>query len=455
LKSFEAFEAYFTGNKNLFEVNDEITLLFFDYFTEFSAQEKQNIYNKKHENNQIIQCELQEVLDKINNMIEKIICVLDNRLLSLDPFLLISFIESLWKINYYSNNKIWIKLEYILVRTNLLRNISMDFYYIVLKAFEGFFNREDSTILPDEIFEVVEYNSILTFKDAEGQKLFKKVNEKLIVFDKNFNYSLDKYKKEGLIFPLINTSKNRKISFLNANNIKNPNQNIFIMRNCKEEDDSPFQEFSEIESFHLKYFFNLCETFCCFAKNLEGSQDFYKFFIELIFTADNIQIFYNIFIFIFLYDSNPQNNHESNCQFKIMNNKLFECLVNLYFSTILIQENVYNKNYLKEFLKEIESIVLEIFSNLAVNLNRLHFDKTIFSVNSQPNLIYLNIDHKNYILNNCSFDREQNKFLLFRHDEFQIFNMITDEMRDILLWCFCKRKLLEQNKYLIDILSIN
>jgi len=449
--SVEKFNSYYIKNKVQLENNFEILLLFLDYFTDFCKKNKHNILIREKEENKTSRDEFNIFVAQSNTLIDNIVIILEEKLLTLDPFLLISLIESLYKIKYFSNNKIWVKLEYILLRTNLLRNISIDFYYIILKAFECFFNREDSTILADEIFEVVEYNTILISKDSENENPFKKLLENFKGFENYFFSALERFKKEGEIFTLIQASITKQTNRIN----NNLNQNILIINNNSPKFKSS-EDFCEIENFHLKYFFNICEMYYCFAKNLEGSQDLYRLFIEKFFNEENIQIFKNIFFCFVLENDHIHQRSDKiqyDCKLEIINSKLFECLINLYFSSILIYDNVCNKNFIIDFIKKIEHFILEIFMNLEKHLNRLLNDNIMFTNNSDSVTLYLNIDNKIFHFNNCIVDKLKKKYFFFSYNEFMISNIMKDETRTILLWSLSKRNIIKDNDFLINILS--
>jgi len=57
-------------------------------------------------------------------------------------------------------------------------------------------------------------------------------------------------------------------------------------------------------------------------------------------------------------------------------------------------------------------------------------------------------------MHNCFYFKRDKKFILFKNDELKINNLMNNETRDILIWSLCKRDILKDNEYLINILSI-
>lgn len=520
-KSFAEFDFYLENNKQKLANENEILLLYFDYLAEFNLKIKNlklNNFSKDTEtegftiNAETNLTRVSSELDRINcfSIIEKIINLIEEKLLSLDPFLIISFIESLHKSRYYSSNKIWIKLEYILLRTNMLRNISMDYYFIISNAFEYYFNREDSTILADEIFELIEYNFILSMKETQTEKVFlNKLNEDFKIFENNFIHSFEKFYKINSIIPLFQTNSNTHSGTNNTNSSSNHlfysdkldfkgsqvfddvlHNNFYIIYNKHssftnvDADFSIIKEFKEFENSQLKKFWNLCKLFYSFAKNLEGSCDFYKVFIDKIFSLENLQIFNNILISLIIYDysaneqisqgigsgniTNKLYSNKNICEFRIVNEKLFETVVSLYFSSVLIQENTCNKAFISYLISNLELFILNLFKNFDKHLKKLMNQKTITighnnssHHNENSNIepislvysdLYLHHGGEKILIHNVKY-LEQGKKFIFIPNSLQQESFINEETKEILLWCFAKRNLINDNHYLLYLLS--
>jgi hypothetical protein len=142
--------------------------------------------------------------------VSNIVYLYENKMYNLEPIYLLSLIESLNKFNYYEDNKIWILIESILARTNIVREIDVTMYYIILKAFEYFFINKDTTISAEDIYEIVEYNTINKLKKYDKIKIGEynlNLIDLYLLFGKNLEGSAELYKNlfEKIILPNIKT----------------------------------------------------------------------------------------------------------------------------------------------------------------------------------------------------------------------------------------------------------
>ena len=323
----------------------------------------------------------------------------------------------------------------------------MDFYFIILKAYEYYFIREDSTILADEIFELIEYNCLLKFKDPE-EKIFEKIKKNLQNFQNNFIFSLQKFTEKNIFSPIILLPLKNRFSFGLNENIYN--QNICLVKNIN--NFSINEEIKIFEENFLKSFFNSCELYYVFSKNLEGSKDFYKNFLEKIYDFENLKIFENIFVGVVITHENTKDNIGL-CEIKILNQKLFECLVNLYFSSILVYDNVCNKIFISEFIEKLERFILNIFDNFEKNLKSLLEKNILISVKEEKANLIMRIPEGEYLVKNCVFNENSKIFVFFEIEETEEYDIFTEETRSLLLWCFAKRNILNTNPYLKNIFS--
>jgi hypothetical protein len=189
LTNFDSFNNFYSNYENILENDIEKKLYFLDYYSTFIEQE-QNL--KKFE--------LKE--DIYKNLADKIYMTLRlAEVKTLNNIYILSLIESLNKMNYYGNTvgKLWITLEYIILRTDFLKNIPITNYSIILKAFQPFFMFKDTTttISAEEVFEAVEYQIILRLKSIKEIDIenLQKYIEIYILFGKNMEGSVELYSK--------------------------------------------------------------------------------------------------------------------------------------------------------------------------------------------------------------------------------------------------------------------
>lgn len=185
LKNFnkeEEFNNFYAENKNYIDTNLELSLLFLEHFSDYN-------YNLSYEK-------------KLNKNIENIpidllFFNLEKDLLNLDAIYVLSLLESLYKLNYYSQNKIWIKIQYIILKTDFVKNIELEYHFIILKAFQNFFNISETTVSVEEIFEAIEYHTILKLKQIKKYNLdentMANIIELYVLFCKNLEGSEELY----------------------------------------------------------------------------------------------------------------------------------------------------------------------------------------------------------------------------------------------------------------------
>jgi len=222
-------------NKSVFERDLEFTLLFLD------------IYASKFDQGQNI--EYFEIAK--NKLVMSIISQVEERILDIDPFFILSFFETITKFKHF-DNKLWLKFEYILIQTNFIYEIDIKYYHLLLKGFENFFSRAKESVIPtEEIFEFIENQLIINIK-------------RLITEEKLYS------------------------------------------------------------SIDLK---NLIDNYIIFGKNLEGSRDLFDLLIKTIREHRNFK------------------------------KTSLDCLICVYFVSILIESNVYSNKTLTSFIKSLESLI--------------------------------------------------------------------------------------------------
>jgi len=205
--NFEELNLIFKNNQNIIDNYIEKRILFLDYFSTLIKNQEidENSNSKKEE------------------MIKELFAGIKiENFKSVDKIFILSLLESLHSLNMYPYeqseiSKLWIGLESLILGTNFLKNISLENYTIILKAFQIFFSIKDSTISAEEIFECVEYQIILTLK-PEDPKIeinnLERYAELFILFAKNLEGSEELY---SLFIQKIFTKENMK--FIQLNNL--------------------------------------------------------------------------------------------------------------------------------------------------------------------------------------------------------------------------------------------
>jgi hypothetical protein len=187
LENISELKNFYSQNKNIVDSYLEKKLLFLDYYTNFASDEQ---------------------IDFTRNILSEI--KIEN-LKVLENMYILSLLESLYNLDYYpyedsdSNcSKLWIGLEYLIIGTNFINNLSIENYGIILQAFQKFFTIKDSTISPEEIFESLEYQIIMGLKKNkiennsginpdQNKSLKSKFVQIFTLFGKNLEGSLELY----------------------------------------------------------------------------------------------------------------------------------------------------------------------------------------------------------------------------------------------------------------------
>jgi hypothetical protein len=179
LSSDLEYRNFYEMNKNNFEGDIESKLLFLDYYSSY--------INETGLKSSFSQSILSNIEEHIPN---------------LEKFHLLSLIESLQKLDFYDENKIWIRIEHILLSTSFLKTIPITYFSLILKAIQPFFSIKNTTISAEEIFETIEYNLILKLKEEsksnegnlklENNKITQIV-ELFVLFAKNLEGSKELY----------------------------------------------------------------------------------------------------------------------------------------------------------------------------------------------------------------------------------------------------------------------
>lgn len=162
-------------------------ILFLDYYTSLVIKEKTDLDS----------IDLTILDDILNDMSVE-------NLKKLDYLYILSLMESLYNLNYYpfihtNKNKIWIVFEYLIIGTKKFKQIPIVLYGIILKSFQKFFSLKNTTISPEEIFEVMEYQLVIFLKNAKSSKFeidiknLNKYAEIYSLFGKNLEGSVELY----------------------------------------------------------------------------------------------------------------------------------------------------------------------------------------------------------------------------------------------------------------------
>ncbi len=214
LNNINLFIDFYKNYQNPIEQEIDKKLLYMDYL---SSYYKNNILSiAPNLKSQLYSDVLTVTIQKLNTNTHK--------LKSLDDIYKLSLMESLMNLNFYpdigGDSKLWITLEYFILRTNFLENIPIENYNLILKSFQKFFVIENVTISAEEIFEKVEYQIILRLKsglnyDKFSQDQLLSFLEIFILFAKNLEGSREMY---NIFLEKILTKKNLiKLSKISIN----------------------------------------------------------------------------------------------------------------------------------------------------------------------------------------------------------------------------------------------
>jgi hypothetical protein len=110
--------------------------------------------------------------------LDEIVNLYSGKLGKLESIYFVSFIESLERFEYF-DNKIWIVIESIILKSSIIKEIDMRYYYIILKGFQQFYHKE-TTISAEDVFEIIEYNTINKLKGLKEIVISTKDDLKLL-----------------------------------------------------------------------------------------------------------------------------------------------------------------------------------------------------------------------------------------------------------------------------------
>ncbi len=182
LDSIQKYNNLFERYKEFFETSHEDYFLYLDHFSSYAYK------------------------NDIKADVKEIIYLHEKNLDFLDPILVISFIESLNKFDYYDDNRIWIILESVLIKGNIVAETDMAMYFVILKSFQYFFAMNETTVSSEDIYEIVEYNIINKLNKSKpiniGQSNVSLIDNYLL-FAKNLEGSKELYHSimEKIIIP--------------------------------------------------------------------------------------------------------------------------------------------------------------------------------------------------------------------------------------------------------------
>jgi hypothetical protein len=160
---------YFGRNRESLVESPEQYFLFLDNLSSFIYNHNDNLHDK--------------VLNEIVNLYS-------DTLGQVEYLYFISFIESLTKLEYY-DNKTWIVVESIILKSNIVKMVDMRFYYIILKGFRHFYRVNDTTISAEDVFEIIEYNTIIKLKELKEVVLQHKDDLRLLDLFILFAFNLE------------------------------------------------------------------------------------------------------------------------------------------------------------------------------------------------------------------------------------------------------------------------
>jgi hypothetical protein len=160
---------YFRSNIEMLENEQNQYFLFFDNLSTFA-------FNYEYEIK--------------GNILNDIVYLYNDKLYSIEPLYFISFIESLNKLEYY-DNKIWITIESIISKSSIVNAIDMKYYYIILKGFQRFYKISDTTVSPEDVFELIEYHTINKLKAVKQIDLKTKEDLGIINLFTLFGFNLE------------------------------------------------------------------------------------------------------------------------------------------------------------------------------------------------------------------------------------------------------------------------
>lgn len=167
---------------------------------------------------------------------------------------------------------------------------------------------------------------------------------------------------------------------------------------------------------------------------------------------ENLKNFFSSFYFCFILS-------EKNINFAVVeieNKIIFKNLVNFYFSYLLIYENICNKKFVLTNLLKLENFLINFFKDFFENLENLFKTGEIFITNKsdfllEENKIFvkLKFNSEEYLIKDFEYDLESRKFVANKFFR----NFLDFECLNLLSFCFAKRDVFKENKFLVDILG--
>lgn len=172
--TYEQFRSFLSQNTQELQQDMQLSLLYLDFLAD--------MHNKTPSQSDV-------------SFASPLIDSLTESLSVMDPFYIVSLIESLSKLQHNRQDKIWLKLQYLILRTDLVSKLDLKMHKIILKAFEGFFAYKVSsgTVDPEEVYEKVEYEILL--RTANTKESLLDCCEVFLLFGKNLEGSSALYLK--------------------------------------------------------------------------------------------------------------------------------------------------------------------------------------------------------------------------------------------------------------------
>ena len=101
-------------------------------------------------------------------------------------------------------SKLMKKVETIILKTDFLNQIDLNYFYIIANGFEVFFEQTENTIDAEEIFEKIEFCFLKNFQNSKNS--FSEISKIFFCFIKNLEGSKDFYE---LIFDFLMQKENQ------------------------------------------------------------------------------------------------------------------------------------------------------------------------------------------------------------------------------------------------------
>ena len=379
---------YLKNNKQLKILNPSIILLFFDYYSDFIYKEVIKENNVKIENKikyvklnrknyndttlvndfAISNKDINEFIlnNKINHKeIDIITEDITKFFLSkitdyeFDNILIISLIESSNKIKtsldiVINEKELLLKIQYLILRTNFLKEIPVNYYYLLLKVFEDYFNRE-SSIDSEEVFEKIEYEIINFIKNQHSLNTAKHKD------NKNTKITIKNKKKNQQYLSNIYSYNSLTLNLKEKSSLKISLFKKFFKSFFKTNSNDSIYDFL-IDNNDILIEYNLLECYILFAKNAEGSHELYNYFSYLI--KPNLHVMLN----------NKYNNifYTENDNYDKLNRDVF---IQVYYSSVIALNKVCNSKHFLRMIKYLEYLIYnEVYSKSNYNNNNNNND---------------------------------------------------------------------------------